>query len=175
MIFIPTIVFTLLGMLHYGKSFGTIEVCSGFKPQIDFGFLLLSVLLPLYTWVDTWTGLVCCVYFSLEYVISTYLYTHRTELFPGEASGSGLTHFNVMLGLHIVAWISQFIGHGIYERRAPALLDNILLIFVAPFFFVFEVLVMAFGYKEKSVREWNKAVAMEIKQFRDGKIKKRTE
>jgi len=92
-----------------------------------------------------------------------------------------------MVGLHIVAWISQFIGHGIYEskflsqalisplERAPALLDNMLLMFVAPFFFVFEVLNEGFGYKAKEVKEWNKIVALEIKQFRDSKIKKRAE
>ncbi len=60
-------------------------------------------------------------------------------------------------------------------ERAPALLDNLLLMFVAPFFQVFEVLNMVFGYKAKEVREWNKVVAMEIKQFKESKIKKRSE
>ena len=47
--------------------------------------------------------------------------------------------------------------------------------FVAPFFFVFEVLNIVVGYKKKEVREWNKVVAQEIKQFRDSKIKKRAQ
>jgi hypothetical protein len=47
--------------------------------------------------------------------------------------------------------------------------------FVAPFFQVFEVLNMVFGYKAKEVREWNKVVAMEIKQFKESKIKKRSD
>ncbi|KAJ3201308.1 hypothetical protein HDU82_008210 [Entophlyctis luteolus] len=29
------------------------------------------------------------------------------------------------LGVFVVAWIAQFIGHGVYERRSPALLDNL--------------------------------------------------
>lgn len=28
--------------------------------------------------------------------------------------------------LHAVSWIMQFIGHGVAEKRAPALLDNLL-------------------------------------------------
>ena len=27
--------------------------------------------------------------------------------------------------VHVVSWIAQFLGHGLAERRAPALLDNI--------------------------------------------------
>ncbi len=68
-----------------------------------------------------------------------------------------------MLALHIFSWLTQFVGHGIFEKRAPALLDNLLLMFVAPFFFVFEVLNIVGGYKAKEVREWNKVVALEIK------------
>ena len=44
-----------------------------------------------------------------------------------------------------------------------------LLMFVAPFFFVFEVLNIFLGYKGKEVKEWNKKVALEIKQFRENK------
>ena len=28
--------------------------------------------------------------------------------------------------LHGVSWIAQFLGHGLAEKRAPALLDNLL-------------------------------------------------
>lgn len=27
--------------------------------------------------------------------------------------------------MHGLAWIAQFIGHGVFEHRAPALLDNL--------------------------------------------------
>ena len=47
--------------------------------------------------------------------------------------------------------------------------------FVAPFFMIFEVLNEGMGYKEKEVKQWNKYVAMEIKQYRESKIKKRAE
>ncbi len=28
--------------------------------------------------------------------------------------------------LHVGSWIAQFLGHGLAEKRAPALLDNLL-------------------------------------------------
>ncbi|KAK9373056.1 uncharacterized protein V1513DRAFT_198810 [Lipomyces chichibuensis] len=51
-------------------------------------------------------------------------------------------------GLWVVSWILQFIGHAVYEKRAPALLDNLLQALVlAPFFVVFE-LVFRLGFRQ---------------------------
>lgn len=51
------------------------------------------------------------------------------------------------LGVHVVCWLAQFYGHAVYEKRAPALFDNLLQALVlAPFFVVFEV-AFALGYK----------------------------
>ncbi|ONH70170.1 hypothetical protein BON22_0629 [Cyberlindnera fabianii] len=44
-----------------------------------------------------------------------------------------------MVWIFIVAWIVQFIGHGVFEKRAPALLDNLVQALVlAPYFVLFE-------------------------------------
>lgn len=43
------------------------------------------------------------------------------------------------LAVHCVAWTLQFIGHGVFERRKPALLDNVLQVFAAPIFVTLEV------------------------------------
>ncbi|WWC66437.1 uncharacterized protein I206_100339 [Kwoniella pini CBS 10737] len=46
------------------------------------------------------------------------------------------------------AWIAQFIGHGVFERRAPALFDNLVQALVlAPFFVHLEALFAVFDYK----------------------------
>ena len=29
-----------------------------------------------------------------------------------------------VLGIHVALWIAQFIGHGVFEKRAPALLES---------------------------------------------------
>jgi len=45
-----------------------------------------------------------------------------------------------------MSWIAQFIGHGVFEKRAPALLDNLLYTLAAPLFIIVEIL-FEFGYK----------------------------
>lgn len=51
------------------------------------------------------------------------------------------------LGIHVFSWISQFVGHGVFEGRAPALLDNLAQAFLlAPLFVWLEVL-FKFGYR----------------------------
>ncbi|GAB5589378.1 hypothetical protein Unana1_04278 [Umbelopsis nana] len=32
---------------------------------------------------------------------------------------------NIALGLHIVSWILQSVGHGVAEKRSPKLVDNL--------------------------------------------------
>lgn len=46
----------------------------------------------------------------------------------------------VAVGVHVVCWILQFIGHGKFEGRKPALLDNLVqALFLAPMFVWYEV------------------------------------
>jgi uncharacterized membrane protein YGL010W len=50
--------------------------------------------------------------------------------------------------VHIVSWIAQFVGHGKYEGRKPALLDNLVqALFLAPLFVWYEVLFKLGLYK----------------------------
>ena len=74
-------------------------------------------------------------------------------LLAGTAYANHLTtHYNPLatyaaLGIHIFSWIIQFIGHGVFEGRAPALLDNLVqAVFLAPFFVWLEFLFMC-GYR----------------------------
>lgn len=76
------------------------------------------------------------------------------------------------IGLHIFAWIAQFVGHGKFEGRAPALLDNIVqALFLAPFFVWLEVL-FHFGYRPELKSRINKAVEQNLKKFNEEKAKK---
>jgi uncharacterized membrane protein YGL010W len=73
--------------------------------------------------------------------------------------------------VHIVCWIAQFIGHGKFEGRAPALLDNLVqALFLAPFFVWMEIL-FSLGYRPDLQRRVNKAVEEQIKKFREEKEK----
>lgn len=78
----------------------------------------------------------------------------------------------IALGIHIFSWIAQFIGHGIFEGRAPALLDNLVqALFLAPFFVWLEIL-FAFGYRPELKARLDKAVQKEIEKYRKQKGEK---
>jgi uncharacterized membrane protein YGL010W len=71
--------------------------------------------------------------------------------------------------VHVVCWIAQFIGHGKFEGRAPALLDNLVqALFLAPFFVWFEIL-FSLGYRPELKRRVDKAVEEQIQKFKDEK------
>jgi len=78
----------------------------------------------------------------------------------------------IAIGIHIVSWLAQFIGHGVFEGRAPALLDNLVqAIFLAPFFVWLEVLFM-FGYRPELKSRLDSAVQQEITKFKASKGQK---
>ncbi|KAF2151332.1 DUF962-domain-containing protein [Myriangium duriaei CBS 260.36] len=73
------------------------------------------------------------------------------------------------IGLHVVSWLAQFVGHGIFEGRAPALLDNIVqALFLAPFFVWLEIL-FSLGYRPDLKARLDKAVEKDIQKFKDSK------
>ncbi|KAK1253698.1 hypothetical protein MKX07_001775 [Trichoderma sp. CBMAI-0711] len=77
------------------------------------------------------------------------------------------TTFQVALGVHIVCWIAQFIGHGAFEGRAPALMDNLIqAIFLAPMFVWLEML-FKLGYRRELQARVEKAVSREIAKFKN--------
>lgn len=74
------------------------------------------------------------------------------------------------LGVHITSWLAQFIGHGVYEGRAPALLDNLVqAVFLAPFFVWMEVLFF-FGYRPELKGRLDKAVEREVAKYRVSRV-----
>jgi len=70
----------------------------------------------------------------------------------------------VAIAVEIVAWIAQFVGHGVYEGRAPALLDNLVQAFVLAPFFVFMEALFKFGYRPELQKRVNEGVEKEIKR-----------
>ncbi|KAF2662802.1 DUF962-domain-containing protein [Lophiostoma macrostomum CBS 122681] len=68
-------------------------------------------------------------------------------------------------GVNVVSWIAQFVGHGKFEGRAPALLDNLVqALFLAPFFVWFEILFFL-GYRPELKRRINTAVEQELQKL----------
>lgn len=70
------------------------------------------------------------------------------------------------IAVHVVCWIAQFVGHGAFEGRAPALLDNLIqALFLAPMFVWLEVL-FALGYRPELQSRVNKKVQVEVAKFK---------
>lgn len=83
----------------------------------------------------------------------------------------GATATSWSSGIFIVAWIAQFIGHGAYEGRSPALLDNLFqALFLAPLFVFLEYLFM-FGYRPELQRRVEAEVQKKIAQLNGAKSK----
>lgn len=75
----------------------------------------------------------------------------------------------IAIGIHAVSWIAQFVGHGKFEGRAPALLDNLFqAVFLAPFFVWFELL-FALGYRPELQTRVENGVVREVAKFRAAK------
>jgi len=53
------------------------------------------------------------------------------------------------LALHIFSWIMQFVGHGVAEKRAPALLDNLFQALALAPLFVFLEFLFVCGYRKE--------------------------
>ncbi|KAH7102941.1 DUF962-domain-containing protein [Auriculariales sp. MPI-PUGE-AT-0066] len=78
--------------------------------------------------------------------------------------------------VHVISWIAQFIGHGVFEGRKPALVDNLLgAVVLAPFFVHLELL-FALGWKPEFHRKMKNSIGRAVTQFRKEQAeKKRTQ
>ena len=83
----------------------------------------------------------------------------------------GMIATSIALGVHVFSWIIQFVGHGKFEGRAPALLDNLVqALFLAPFFVWFELLFWV-GYRPELKARLEKSIQQNIREFKLSKDK----
>lgn len=77
--------------------------------------------------------------------------------------------WKIALVLHVFAWAAQIFGHQVFEKRAPAFLDNILQALVmAPLFVVLEVFFL-FGYKAELHKRVDAIAQANIAEFKASK------
>lgn len=69
---------------------------------------------------------------------------------------------SIAAAVHVISWILQFIGHGKYEGRKPALLDNLVqALFLAPLFVWYEIL-FKLGFYKNLKKEVDSGIAVEL-------------
>jgi len=94
-------------------------------------------------------------------------WTYR--LVAAGAPVAGFPLWQAVLAFHVAAWIAQFVGHGVFEGRAPALLDSWDQAFItAPLFVLLEVLFF-FGYRNTFYKECMKEVEQNVLEFKKAK------
>ena len=119
-------------------------------------------------------GTIACLLYSILYILlepvagglvapillaGTALANHLTSTY-----GSTANYW--ALAINILSWLAQFVGHGVFEGRAPALLDNIVqALFLAPLFVWLEIL-FSMGYRPELKNRLNAAVAEDIAKYR---------
>ncbi|TNY24454.1 DUF962 domain protein [Rhodotorula diobovata] len=67
---------------------------------------------------------------------------------------------------HVASWIAQFVGHGAFEGRAPALLDSLLQSVVLAVFFVFLEVLFALGYRPALFKRLQARTGVAVAEFR---------
>merc|ERR1719391_225529 len=61
---------------------------------------------------------------GLGALLMLFLNQWTYRLVAAGAPVAGFPLWQAILAFHVAAWITQFIGHGVFEGRAPALLDS---------------------------------------------------
>ena len=110
----------------------------------------------------------CIIYLTLE-PLAMVLYApifHSITLL-----GVHLTNYlslSLITSLHLFGWIAQLYTHYAYEKRSPALKDNIVqALLMAPFFVWLEVLFI-FNYRPHLQQELQIHIAKRYSQFKKG-------
>jgi len=160
MIFVPTILWTSQCLL------AQVPV-DGFLPSAHYQINdYLSFTLNI---SSVFSSLMVAYYYALE-PVAALLYTPQMALSLLTATAYAETHpassLQVAGGLFVVSWIAQFLGHGLAEKRAPALLDNLVQALVlAPFFVHLEVLFKV-GYRPTFQKQLHNDINVEITRVR---------
>ncbi|KAK7281767.1 hypothetical protein RIF29_10026 [Crotalaria pallida] len=167
-IFVWPILFTALVLFYFTPPLFSLSSSSPFFHPVlvfNFGFLFALVYALFYASMDKKAGSLAGFLTLLCWVGASFV-----------AKSLGFTlAWKVVLAAQVFCWTGQFIGHGMFEKRAPALLDNLTQAFLmAPFFVVLEILQLSVGYEPYPGFQTKVKARIEadIKQWQDKKQKK---
>ncbi|KAI8853163.1 hypothetical protein BC829DRAFT_360214 [Chytridium lagenaria] len=113
---VPMILWTALVWLQNTPEFFTWSLSK--ELPINMAFVLTVIYSGYYVMLHTVIGGMLAPVMVLAFYTSNVFLHSKTEV------ESTLT--SLPAGIHIVSWIAQFLGHGLAEKRRPALMDNLL-------------------------------------------------
>ncbi|XP_039125204.1 2-hydroxy-palmitic acid dioxygenase mpo1-like isoform X2 [Dioscorea cayenensis subsp. rotundata] len=138
MLFVWPIFFTFVVLLHFTPPLIRLPVPFSDDLSISSAFGVAFVYALFYVLFDRKAGSLAALLCMLCWLATRAL---------ARRLGFSLA-WKVVLAVQLFCWTGQFIGHGIFEKRSPALLDNLSQAFLmAPFFVLLEALRDFFGYE----------------------------
>eukprot|EP01104_Vermistella_antarctica_P001309 TRINITY_DN11364_c0_g1_i1.p1 TRINITY_DN11364_c0_g1~~TRINITY_DN11364_c0_g1_i1.p1 ORF type:complete len:208 (+),score=41.26 TRINITY_DN11364_c0_g1_i1:23-625(+) len=167
-IFVPVILWTAFAMSAYVGPLAEMppQIVSLFpvSAQASVVFNIPFVAAVLYCVYYTYLDFIAGGIFSLFIVFSWMSATHMANT---------TDYFYIFLAVHVVGWVFQFIGHGVFEGKRPALVDNIFQSFAqAPMFVWFEVL-FSLGYRPSLHKEIRARTGKRIVAMKAGDAKRK--
>nr|ADD38703.1 endoplasmic reticulum membrane protein C16E8.02 [Lepeophtheirus salmonis] len=125
----------------------------------NYAFFILSLYIIVFLLTDFIAGTLASIL-----IIGIYFWTLNSV--QNGALICGYNGWNLALGVHIGGWVLQFIGHGIFEKRAPALLDDVFQAFItAPLFVLLEIM-FYFGYKKDLYQKCIPEIQKNVEEFK---------
>ncbi|KAJ3217856.1 hypothetical protein HDU67_007142 [Dinochytrium kinnereticum] len=123
---------------------------------INAAFILTVLYSAYYAMLHSFIGgLMAPVMITMLYTSNLFLHS-KTEVNP-----------NVIAAvLHIISWIAQFLGHGLAEKRRPALMDNLLHAVVLAPFFVWSEFLFGAGYSPETAKRLQAETDKKIAEFK---------
>jgi len=160
---------TAVVFLQYTPTFAAtpdfIESLSfGRDVRINGAFCLIIVYMIWYILMEPFAG-------GLASLLILTIFVKSGQYVAAEALVFGMPVWKAALVIHVTAWIIQFIGHGIFEGRAPALLDSLDQALVTAPLFVFLEILFAAGYRSDFHDSLMKEVENNVKSFKKQKSK----
>ncbi|GMI67390.1 hypothetical protein like AT1G18720 [Hibiscus trionum] len=170
-LFVWPIFFTSLILFYFTPAFYDLSQAgifpSGFNHALvfNYGFAFALFLASFYVVLDKKAGSLAALLCLACWIGASFI---------AAKLGYSLA-WKVVLVAQVLCWAGQFLGHGVFEKRAPAILDNLVqAILMAPFFVLLEVLQSLFGYEPYPGfhARVNAKIKAEIKEWQDKKQKK---
>ncbi|GAA5935874.1 2-hydroxy-palmitic acid dioxygenase MPO1 [Sporobolomyces koalae] len=155
---VPTILFTALVLTHgipgAATSFASLPLGST-KIDLTFPFLYAAANATYFILLEPLAGLLYAPMLLSFGHLSNVLYsTHHDQAMKYAAFG------------FVASWIAQFIGHGKFEGRAPALLDSLLQSLVLAVFFVWLEVLFFLGYRPALFKRLQNKTGVEVTKYR---------
>ena len=115
---VPLVLFHILAMLDWVRLYPSIDVVTQATGEYHFslGHLFAAIVAIWYVRLSVKLATVVGIVGALCFLVSPHV------------------GFWEVVAVSILAWVFQFIGHGLYEKRSPAFLRNLLQLLVGPLF-----------------------------------------